>query len=264
VRWTFYLPESMTYSDFGGTLRPDETVTEPQQVVYYDSDQYATSLETTNRDNLLQASRSMTKSLELAQQGRQREAKLAIQNAQNYSLSDQAFNEDARVQLRNLQVQQAMVALVNRRDSVRPRQGRGLIEPRDGQEAGANFTQDAAERVLNSLGQEETESLQTIADRMYDQQTAAEKFNWPLYVDIALRGRVLRFERGMQVKPDVEMNVSFAATEPPFQRRALDYVWALGVAAVVFLVMASVRRRAAETPAGPVTPVAAPDENSVE
>ena len=151
------------------------------------------------------AASAMTQILDLAKQGRQREAKLAIQNVQSYSLSDRALNEDARVQLRNLRVQQAMVALVNRRDSVRPRQGSGLIEPRDGQEAGADFTPDAAERVLNSLGREETESLQTIADRMYDQQTAAEKFNWPLHIDVALRGRMLRFEREMQVKPDVGM-----------------------------------------------------------
>jgi len=249
VRWTFHLPEGLTYGDFDGTLEPDEDTLDQVLVLRYDASRYDESAALVNQENRKKAERLLETGRKLRQQGHGLEAKQALQKAWNYSRNDRALNEDARVELQNLQIEQTVAGLVERRDLVRPRGGRGLIEPpADG---GRQLTPEA---VARSLSQADKDNLEEISQRLQGQQAAAQRLDWPLGVVPPLRGRVIAFERALQVEPNVEMRVSFAGTTPLVRRTATDYAWLLGLAAVVFLFLAFVRRT--EHPVPPAPPAA--------
>ncbi|NQT92755.1 MAG: hypothetical protein HQ559_08335, partial [Lentisphaerae bacterium] len=163
-------------------------------------------------------------------------------NAYNYSLSEKGTNEDARVELERLQAGQTVVGLTGRRGLLRRSYSRGLLESQAEKDAGSNFTSETVQQVEQQLSAADNRSMQAIAQRIFNQQEAAQKLSWPLNIDIALRGRVIAFERKLQVKPDVEMSVSFAGSKPFLQSNMIDYGWALGIAAVVFIGCACARR----------------------
>jgi hypothetical protein len=72
------------------------------------------------------------------------------------------------------------------------------------------FNQQQAERIESSLGKDDSENLQLIADRMIGQQRAAAGFVWPLKIDTAPRGRHVRLTAPIQVKP-APITVNFRA-----------------------------------------------------
>ena len=258
VRWTFYLPESYTYSDFDGTLRVDEDTIKNVKPAVYGSNEYVGNLKVLNDENTQAAVNWLKKSRVLAKEGRQWEAKQAAINAYNYSLSEKGTHEDARVEVERLQAGQTVVGLTGRRGLLRRSHSRGLLESQAEKDAGSNFTGETVQQVEQQLSAADNRSMQTIAQRIFDQQEAAQKLNWPLNIDMALRGRVIAFERKLQVKPDVEMSVSFAGSKPFLQSNMIDYGWALGIAAVVFIGCACARRGPRPEPPPMPSPPPAP------
>ena len=256
IRWTFYLPESMEYGDFDGTLEVDEDSLGDKAPATYSAKKYRGNLAVQNTRNNRTALQWLKKSSTLAKQGRQREAKQAAWNAYNYSLAEKGTNEDARVALEKLQAGQTVVGLAGRRGLLRRSHARGLLESQVDKDAAANFTDETVQQVGQQLSAADNDSLLDISQGMWTQQAAAQKLNWPLDIDIALRGRVIAFERNLQVKPNVDMSVSFTGSEPILQRNMIDYGWALGIAAVVFLGCSFARR-----PERPEPPPAAPEQD---
>ncbi|MFH1730891.1 MAG: hypothetical protein ABIF82_04465 [Planctomycetota bacterium] len=254
IRWTFYLPESLEYGDFDGTLTPDEDTIDEQRIAVYNSDEYINNLRGLNKRNQKSAERWLSKSRALTKEGKQQEARQAANNAYNYSLSEKDTNEDARVALEKLHNDQTVVALAGRRGLLRRSHARGLLEPQADAASGANFTDETVQQVQQQLTLDDNRSMQDIAERMWGQQAAAQKPNWPLDIDIALRGKVIAFERKLQVKPDVDMNVSFSGSKPIVKSNMIDYGWALGIAAAVFAACTFGRRMARPMPEPPPAP----------
>ena len=254
IRWTFYLPESLEYGDFDGTLRPVEDTVEEQRIAVYSRDEYINNLRGLNERNKKSAVRWLSKSRALTKQGKQQEARQAADNAYNYSLSEKDTNEDARGALEKLHNDQTVVALAGRRGLLRRSHARGLLEPQADAASGANFTDETVQRVQQQLTLADNRSMQDIGQRMFGQQEAAQKLNWPLDIGIALRGKVIAFERKLQVKRDVDMNVSFSGSKPIVKSNMIDYGWALGIAAVVFVACVFGRRTERPMPEPPPAP----------
>jgi hypothetical protein len=144
-----------------------------------------------------------------ASQGKQMAAKQALENAFNLSLNRKDLNEDARVQLHNLNRQQAVVGLVGRRSRLRPGAMKAQRSAQPEQQS-KMFNQQQAERIESSLNKKDSENLQLIADRMIGQQRAAAGFVWPLKIGTAPRGRHVRLTGSIQVEP-APMSVEFRA-----------------------------------------------------
>jgi hypothetical protein len=182
-----------------------------------------------------------------------------------------ALNEDIRVDLQNLLQQQAKVGLVGSRVRLRqqldqPTPQAPATQANAPDEVGDQFSLDQANRIESSLSKFDSENLEMITRRMIEMQEAAAGANVQLMVSMPLRGRVLQFERPLQVKPASEMSVSFdvARELAPVERSG---VWsaAFGLVVLVVLTLISLaagrwdRLRSALTPQ-PVEPKNDPDD----
>ncbi|QNN22960.1 hypothetical protein HED60_12005 [Planctomycetales bacterium ZRK34] len=213
IRWVFYLPPDLDYSDFEGTLNVDDQTLRAWTVVDYGVDTYQEQVaESVALSNSI-AMQLQSRGEKFAKAGQQYKARAALESAYNYSFNDQALNEDARVQLHKLTQQQAMIGLKSRRAYLRPQGGAQseVQQVQQQEDLGDQFSQAQADRELASMDRFDSENLQRISERIIGVQEAAAGAVVPLEIHLPTRGRVVAFERPLQVQPDSEMAVRFDA-----------------------------------------------------
>ncbi|MFC1499109.1 hypothetical protein ACFLS1_11675 [Verrucomicrobiota bacterium] len=210
IKWEFYVVQGRRYYGFGGTMEHDKTWQARER---FDAKRYVI-----NNLRQIEHSREIAKSnIEesqvLAKKGYQKRARKALESAINYSQGDMAFNEDARIQFKNLAEQQAVVGLVQRRDEMRfarniqqAGQQERMEEFKDGR-----FTTDYARKVQQSLSDQENKSLMLVAEKILSQQSAAERMSQAINITMPTHGRKLQFKRSLQIDPEADMVVSFKA-----------------------------------------------------
>ena len=225
VSWRLYVPPGATCRGFGGTLnyQSGELVA--------DAAFSPESYEQLNRVLLTAKAEKAAQVLQLGNQyvlqGRQQEAKQALEEAVAYSQGDRGLNEDARIQFQSLARQQAVVGLAARRSAMKIRNN--TAQQQDLEQAqqynGGNFSSDFSRQVQQSLGAKEKDSLEAVADKLLEQQVAASGDVHPVRVTLPLEGRCLAFSRELQVQPDAPIEVEFTA---------LSGAWLHGLAATGF------------------------------
>ncbi len=144
----------------------------------------------------------------LMQRGEQQQAGEVLARASKNTALDQASNEDARVQLRALKTQQAVLGLNTRRqrlyldnrgDTVRNEQLEQAANLNPFMQGKINFNPQQADQLLMGNTVEENTALRGIAARLVDQQLAAEPAPGAIDVTVPERGQVLTFTRSLQV-----------------------------------------------------------------
>ena len=234
ITWRFYVPEGYRYSDFEGTLTLDEEMVRGVQVSRYDIEAYEDDNRRLNNADLQKAVQLQQQGLMLAREGNQKGARQALEQAFNYSQSDKSLNEDARVNLRKLLKQQAVVGLVGRRGDVKREAAGERPQPM----LGERFTQEQAERLQSSLSKPDSENLELITSRIIEIQEAAAGVAIQLMVKPPLHGRVLSFRRPLQVDPSSDLRVSFRASPKMVWAHGRTAGWALGVLLLLSVLMA--------------------------
>jgi len=149
----------------------------------------------------------------MARSGQQRQAKQKFQQALNFSVGQADLNEDARVQLRNLTKQQVKMGLVNRREALRFRNNI-IDDSAAGPVAGfqnGEFTPEYARSVAQQLTDKDNRALETVADKIIEQQAAAAGVVTAISVTMPEHGKILRFHRQLQIDPAGELSVVFRA-----------------------------------------------------
>ena len=145
--------------------------------------------------------------------GDQQEARQAFQSAYGLSQGNDAFNEDARVQLNNLKLQQALVGL-----NVRQAEA-------GGGDAGAlggnfrdmrsrkfvNYTQQDAKDIIDRNSSDENTAYMSLAKRLVEQQDAAVSSPAVIRANIPQQGQVLIFQRAVAADQWAELNVGLEA-----------------------------------------------------
>jgi hypothetical protein len=230
IEWTFYVVPGRNYYGFGGTMEHVKT----KETEQFGIEKYESSTTATVINNLRLAKQGMARSEELARDGYQKQARRELESALNYSQNDETINEDARVQYKNLAEQQAMVGLVQRRDKIRYErniQDVGQLQRIEDFKDG-NFTAEYAQRVEQSLSEREKNSLRQLADKIMDQQFAAERVAQAISVTLPEHGRKLSFRRSLQINPDADMTVSFSVRGGWFLRCLLALVTGIVLVAV--------------------------------
>jgi hypothetical protein len=166
----------------------------------------------------------------------------------NYSQAESGLNEDARVQLRNLQKQQVKVNLYQRRGAMR--QARNIMEEQPEQQAQQTMQINAApqqsdpnlaQSVDQILTEKDKTALEAVADRMIDQQAAAAGVVRAINVTIPEHGRLLRFYRPVLISPSEELSVTFKAGSGALSRGAKS-AWPAGAVFLSVCVWMAVRR----------------------
>lgn len=216
INWDIFVPPDYHCHGFGGSLAyqdnaPREALSTFGKAQYERDNLAATLVSNGKAEGLLKAGENLWK------QGRQAEAKQALQQAVILSQGQQELNEDARIQYRNLARHQAVVGFYNRRNALKRAQNVMDDTPSPGasldtQAQGGQWTADYGQQVERALGAEEAGTLNKVADKMLEQQAAAQARATPIRVTLPQEGLHLAFHRPLQITPGAEMVVHFSAS----------------------------------------------------
>jgi hypothetical protein len=141
-------------------------------------------------------------------QGDPQQARRSFQAAYGLSSSDAAFNEDARVQLHNIKLQQALVGLNVRQAGAGGDAGglAGKLRDLRGRKE-INYTQQDAKDMIERNSADDNASYMRLAERLIQQQDAAVTSPAAIRATLAEQGRVLTFKRAVLVDPWAELQV---------------------------------------------------------
>lgn len=206
VTWRVTVPAGYEVADYGGGLRLRETGMGGS----FGVEDYSSLLVSRKAAANKKATDSIAEANMLLQKGQQQKAGEILSRASKTRELDEATNEDARVQLRALKTQQAVVGLNTRRQKLYlDNNVSGLVRRNEQLEQAANLNpfmqgrQDFDPRQVDQLlmgnSVEENTALSGIAGRIVDQQLAVDLAPSALDVTLPEGGRVLTFTRSLQV-----------------------------------------------------------------
>jgi len=142
--------------------------------------------------------------------GEPQQARRAFQSAYELSANDMAFNEDARVQLNNVKLQQALVGL-NVRQSAVAGEPAGL-SGKFRNNPDANYTQQDAQQIIDRNNADDNVALTRLASRLIQQQDAAAPNPAVIRANIPQQGKLLTFKRAVVVDTWADLNIGLRAT----------------------------------------------------
>ncbi len=205
VTWQVFLNDRWRVKYRSGTLQWQQTRRTygalPDLAAYLDQESAH------RREQSQQAEQFLSQGNRWLEQGDTDRARQAFQNALQLSRSDAAFNEDARVQLQNLKMQQALMGLNLSQTRVTGQ------APAPG--VGAARTPPPARQVPERGAVEEGAIPLKLAERLIQQQEAAAASPTALRVSLPEGGQVLTFTRPLAVEAWTDLQVRLGATTAP-------------------------------------------------
>jgi hypothetical protein len=207
ITWRVYLNEKRKVNQWSGSLQLQEQNVVPV-VAAIDAQAYLQNEATAQREKTKEAEAMLAAGNTLLQNGDPQQARRAFQAAYGLSQGDDAFNEDARVQLNNLKVQQALVGL-----NVRQAAAGGDAAALGGKlrdlraNKGANYTQQDAKDIIDRNTADENTAYMRLAERLVQQQDAAVSSPAAIHATIPEQGRLLTFKRAVLVDPWADLRV---------------------------------------------------------
>lgn len=205
VTWQVFLHDRWRVKYRSGTLQWQQTRRTygalPDLATYLDQESAR------RREQSQQAGQLLSQGNRWLEQGDTERARQAFQNALQLSRSDAAFNEDARVQLQNLKMQQAL-------------RGLSLSQTRVAGQApapgvGTTLTPPQAPQALERGAAEEGAIPLKLAERLIQQQEAAAASPTALRVNLPEQGQVLTFTRPLAVEAWADLQVRLRAAAAP-------------------------------------------------
>ncbi len=206
VAWRVVIPPGYELAGHRGGLR----LREEYAAGSFGLEDYASQTASKREAEAKLASDLIVEANALIQQGRQEQAGEMFSRVAKAKVLDEATNEDARVQLRSLKTQQAVVGLNTRRQRLYLDNSGGSEARRNEQleqaananpfiQGGSSFNLQQVDELLMGNTVEENAALRGIAGRIVDQQLAAEPAPGAIDVTLPESGRVLTFTRSLQV-----------------------------------------------------------------
>jgi hypothetical protein len=204
IEWRVFLPGHLRLAGYDGDLvKKRENAAFPTGYGF-NIEAYLSSERTHLAANIERAEEMMSAGNDMAAQGNQRAARDALKSAYSLSRHDEAFNEDARVQLSNLITHQAVVGLALRRDKLKREFAsdpeRSVAALPGGGEA-LNFTPQQAQAIMGGIPVGEEAGLTRLAERIVRQHAAVIDSPGSIRANVPLRGREYTFTRSLQVDP---------------------------------------------------------------
>ena len=199
ITWHVYLNEKWRLTDWSGTLQLQEDAPVAQPVAV-DVKSYLDNEVALNRQKTQAAEEMLQRGNTLLERGDPQQARRAFQSAYGLSTHDDAFNEDARVQLHNLKLQQALVGLNVRQSST---SGEATAAPsnlrdlRNRKEV--TYTQQEAKQLIDANTADDNAALLRLAERLVQQQDAALTAPAAIRAAIPQQGHRFTFRRAVQV-----------------------------------------------------------------
>lgn len=212
ITWTVSLNEKWQVEHWDGSLQLLEAGLGARAEAL-DLDSYIRNETQIRQEKTRDAEQFLNLANTLLQQGDPGEARRAFQAAFGLSQHDQAFNEDARVQLNNLRMQQALVGLNVRRARVAGATDALAAAPRGLRESQATaYTQAEAKQFLDRVSAEDNAVQERLAERLIQQQDAAVASPAAIRTALPEQGRRLTFKRPLQVDTWSDLSIDLEAT----------------------------------------------------
>jgi hypothetical protein len=184
--------------------------------------------------------------------GNPQQARRAFEAAFGLSTHDAAFNEDARVQLHNIKLQQALIGLNARQSAAAGDAGALGGKLRDlRSRPELNYTQQDAKDILDNNSADENAAFTRLAEKLIQQQDAAVSHPAGIRASIPDQGRVLTFQRAVAVEPWADLNLRLEASIVPaasVAARLLVLAGTLFAFALFALALRSLRPGAGQPP----------------
>jgi hypothetical protein len=215
IVWRLSLNEQWKVQDWSGSLQLEQVELLPGLTVP-ELEVYLRDQEAKQRERSQQAEALLAAGNSALAEGDPHLARQAFQTAYGLSGHDRAFNEDARVQLHNLKLQQALIGLNVRQKGAAPESSalvRRLRERRDRKEI--VYTQQDAKDIFDLNAAEENAALARLAERLIQQQDAATTQPNVLRTSLPQQGRRITFRRTVAVDPWADLRVGLQASTAP-------------------------------------------------
>jgi len=211
ITWQVYLNEKWHLTDWAGTLQLQEDARIAQPVAV-DVKSYLDNEVSLNREKTKAAEEMLQMGNTLLERGDPQQARRAFQSAYGLSTHDDAFNEDARVQLHNLKLQQALVGLNVRQAAAGGEAAAAPANLRDlRQRKEAAYTQQEAKQIIDANSADDNAALMHLAERLIQQQDAAITAPTAIRASIPQQGRLLTFRRAVQVDLWADLRIRLEA-----------------------------------------------------
>jgi hypothetical protein len=243
LNWRVLVPVGWKVAGYGG----DFDLQQKHQLGEFRLEDYQSFVSSKRRTDAQSAAALLDQANAWLAAGDQEKAGIALGNAVNNGQLDAASGEDARVQLRQLRNQQALLGLNTRRQklvldnrSAAPQADNSQLER--AAEANPllqgkyNYDPTQFDRFLEGNTADENAALKEIAARIVAQQLAAEPAPAALDVTLPERGTLLAFSRSMQVDGDRPMVIDLK-----LQPVGTGFSWPGILACLVLGVMAILR-----------------------
>ncbi|HWX20624.1 MAG TPA: hypothetical protein VN578_12060 [Candidatus Binatia bacterium] len=212
IKWRVSLSDKWQLKKWSGSLQLQQAELMPQPAsldlqTYIQTENAQQQERTKEAEELLAAGNSAL------EKGDPQQARRSFQAAYGLSGHDAAFNEDARVQLHNLKLQQALIGL-NVRQAVAGGDpgalGGKFRDLRSRKEV--NYTQQDAKDIIDRNTADENAAFMRLAERLIQQQDAAVSSPTALRASIPDQGRVLTFQRAVVVDPWADLRIGLKAS----------------------------------------------------
>lgn len=212
VTWRVFLNDKWQVTDSTGTLQMQQQVVMPVASAI-DVQSYLQSQAGLQQEKTKEAEQMLAFGNSALQNGDPQQARRAFQSAYGLSRNDAAFNEDARVQLNNLKLQQALVGLNVRQSAANGETdavGGRLRDLRNGKDG--NYTQQDAKQIIDRNTAEDNAAFMHLAERIVQQQDAAVSSPAVIRASIPEQGRLLTFKRAVVVDTWADLNIGLKAS----------------------------------------------------
>jgi hypothetical protein len=249
IQWNVIAPSGFQLTRNDGNL---ELVSRDTRA-NWDRQSYLSSLRGKQQDQAQQANQLLQQANQLLQTGEQSKAQWAFNNVANRYALDAASNEDARVQLENIQTQQAIVGLNTRRQRLLLDNDRGGGTITDNeqlrqaattnpilQQEQMNYRPQELSQLLAGNTKEEIATLQKIAGRLVQHQRTTEPAPQAILISLPEEGNIYSFRRSVQVAENapLELQLQFHS-----QYKLRPWQWATLALLVLLLASALARTK---------------------
>ncbi len=212
LTWRVALSDKWRLKDWTGSLQLQQDELVPRATAV-NLQTYLEGEGRQQRERTKEAEEFMAAANSALQLGDPQAARRAFQAAYGLSTHDTAFNEDARVQLHNIKLQQALVGLNVRQAAVagdtaglggKFRDLRGRKE--------VTYTQQDAKDIIDRNTADDNAAYLRLAERIIQQQDAAVSSPAAIRASIPEQGRMLTFKRAVVVDTWADLKIRLAAT----------------------------------------------------
>ena len=212
LTWRVSLSDKWRLKEWTGSLQLQQEEVVPRAATV-DLQTYLQNEASQQRERTKEAEELMAAGNNALEHGDPQQARRSFQAAYGLSTADAAFNEDARVQLHNIKLQQALVGLNVRQAAAggdaaalggKFRDLRGRKE--------VNYTQQDAKDIIDRNTADDNAAYMRLAERIIQQQDAAVSSPAAIRASIPEQGRVLTFKRAVVVDTWADLKIRLEAT----------------------------------------------------